>query len=141
FLPDESLLVGSFDGALERWRTIDAHRLATATAAPSGPVASIAVTPGGRAILTSSLTTGTVRQWSVGELALLAEYPGDAFALTAIAVFDNGAGITWPIRLGAWERRACALAGRELTQSEWRQLLPRRGYAAVCGGSAARPSR
>jgi hypothetical protein len=51
----------------------------------------------------------------------LAELPGDAFALThvvvtpdsstAIAVFDDGNGIAWPLRLTAWETRACRIAG------------------------------
>lgn len=142
FLPDGTLLTGSFDGALERWNAADGRSLAVAQSAPSGPSASIAVAAGGDTVFTSSLTTGTIREWSPARLQLLAEFPGDPFSLThvvvmpngaeAIAVFDDGSGITWPLRRGDWERRACRIAGRDLTRSEWRQFLPGRSYEAVC---------
>jgi DNA-binding SARP family transcriptional activator/WD40 repeat protein/energy-coupling factor transporter ATP-binding protein EcfA2 len=142
FLPDGTLLTGSYDGALERWSAADGRRLAAAASAPTGPVASIVVAPDGRTVLTSSLTTGTIREWSAAHLQLLAEFPGDPFSLTnvaitpnggaAIAVFDSGNGIVWPLRLGDWEERACRIAGRNLTPSEWQQFLPGRSYAAVC---------
>ena len=49
FLPDGTLLTGSFDGSLERWDVRTGRRLDAAPTAPTGPVASIAVAPGRRA--------------------------------------------------------------------------------------------
>jgi hypothetical protein len=51
---------------------------------------------------------------------------------TAIAVLDDGNGIAWPLRLTAWETRACRIAGRSLTPSEWQQFVPERRYETVC---------
>jgi hypothetical protein len=33
---------------------------------------------------------------------------------------------------GTWERFACRAAGRDLTPTEWRALLPDRPYRPVC---------
>jgi WD40 repeat protein len=134
-LPDGTLLTGSFDGGLERWNTTNGRRLDEAPSIPTGPVSRIAV--GGKTVLTSSLTTGTVREWSAPRLQLLAEFPGDPFVLgnvattptSAITVFDDGAGIVWPLHLADWETRACRIAGRNLTRSEWRQFLPGLNYS------------
>ncbi|MBV8734782.1 MAG: hypothetical protein JO342_19450 [Solirubrobacterales bacterium] len=38
----------------------------------------------------------------------------------------------WPLDVGAWERFACQVAGRNLTQTEWRAILPNRPYMRVC---------
>jgi DNA-binding SARP family transcriptional activator/WD40 repeat protein len=141
FLPDGTLLTGSFDGTLERWDAHSGRRLDTAPAAPTGPVASIAVAPGGGSILTSSLTSGTLREWSP-ELQPLAELPGDPFVLTGVAVTPDGRtalaiesgghGIAWPIGHGSWTAHACRVAGRELTAAEWAQFLPGHRPRPVC---------
>src|SRR5262249_28129758 len=142
FLPDGTLLTGSFDGALERWNVRGGRLLDAAPPAPTGPVSSIDVAPGGAFALTSSLTGGTVRMWSLPRLPPLVGLPRDAFVLThvavtpdaraALAVFNTGAGIAWPLELGSWEARACRVAGRALTTAEWRQFLPGRRADAVC---------
>ena len=142
FLPDGTLLTGSFDGSLERWDVRDGRRLGAAPAAPTGPVADIAVPSDGAFVLTSSLTGGTVREWSSPGLKPLAELPGDPFvptgvaiardSRTALAVFDDGHGIAWPIARSAWVVRACRVAGRQLTPAEWQQFLPGRRPVAVC---------
>ena len=64
FLPNGTLLTGSFDGSLERWDVRTGRRLDAAPTAPTGPVAGIAVAPGSAIVLTSSLTSGTLREWS-----------------------------------------------------------------------------
>jgi DNA-binding SARP family transcriptional activator/WD40 repeat protein len=141
FLPDGTLVAGSFDGSLERWDAGSGRRLETAPSAPTGPVAAIAVAPGGASVLTSSLTGGTIREWSP-RLAPLAELPGDPFVLTGVAVapgartalalFSNGHGVAWPLDRAAWAARACRVAGRELTAAEWAQFLPGRTPRPVC---------
>jgi WD40 repeat protein len=141
FLPDGTLLTGSFDGALERWDVRTGRRLDTAPTAPTGPVASIAVAPGGGSVLTSSLTSGTLHEWSP-RLQPLAELPGDPFVLTSVAVTSDGRtalaienggkGIAWSLGRGSWSARACRVAGRELTAAEWTQFLPGRRPRPVC---------
>jgi WD40 repeat protein len=43
-------------------------------------------------------------------------------------------GRTWVVntRTGSWPQRACAIAGRNLTASEWHQFFPSRPYSATC---------
>jgi hypothetical protein len=38
----------------------------------------------------------------------------------------------WDVSPALWSRRACDVAGRELTPAEWRDVLPDRPYRAVC---------
>jgi WD40 repeat protein len=53
---------------------------------------------------------------------------------TAVVVVGrDGQGALWNLRPASWARRACAIAGRTLTPSEWRDALPERGYAPACG--------
>jgi hypothetical protein len=49
-------------------------------------------------------------------------------------VSTEGRGLRWDVSPALWSRRACAVAGRELTLAEWRDVLPDRPYRAVCGG-------
>jgi hypothetical protein len=38
----------------------------------------------------------------------------------------------WPTDLGSWERFACQVAGRDMTPTEWADVLPNRSYQHVC---------
>jgi hypothetical protein len=68
---------------------------------------------------------------------------GRTFALVSAALAPDGAhlfavstegrDLRWDVSPASWSRRACAVAGRELTPSEWRDVLPDRPYRAVCG--------
>ena len=49
-----------------------------------------------------------------------------------LAVFAERGGYVWDVRPEAWERRACAVAGRRLTRAEWEAALPGREYAPAC---------
>jgi WD40 repeat protein len=40
--------------------------------------------------------------------------------------------VQWPMNVSAWEQFACQAAGRNLTQAEWRAVLPNRSYLRVC---------
>lgn len=141
FLPDGTLLSGSFDGALERWNTGTGEQLSQ-TLASGGPVAGIVVKPQDSLVLTSSLTSGTLHEWSLPGLQPLANLPGDPFAPTnvgltrdgrvALAVFNDGRGIAWPLDVSAWASRACREARRQLTADEWRRFLPGRRPTDVC---------
>ena len=39
----------------------------------------------------------------------------------------------WDVDPASWERRACQIAGRSLTQAEWQIYLPDRPYQPTCG--------
>ena len=141
FVSDGTLLSGSFDGTLERWDVDGGRRLAVSTSS-NGPVADIVVDPAGTSVLTSSLTGGTLHELSLPKLQPLADLPGDPFVRTAVgltsdghtalAMFDNGAGIEWPLDPSNWTARACRTAGRQLTSAEWHQFLPNRHPVDVC---------
>ena len=51
---------------------------------------------------------------------------------SVLVIDDHGTAVTWPTSLAAWEQRACAIAGRNLTRPEWNQFLPGHEYATVC---------
>ncbi len=51
---------------------------------------------------------------------------------SVLAVDDSGGGVLWPSNLADWQQHACAIAGRNLTRTEWSRLLPGRDYAKVC---------
>jgi hypothetical protein len=38
----------------------------------------------------------------------------------------------WPTDVGSWERYACQVAGRDMTPTEWANVLPNRPYRHVC---------
>jgi hypothetical protein len=49
-----------------------------------------------------------------------------------LLIVPNADAIQWPMDVGTWERSACQAAGRNLTRSEWHDLLPTRPYQQVC---------
>ena len=59
--------------------------------------------------------------------ALLAKGQGDG-----LVVDDRGHAFTWPASPATWERRACAIAGRNLTRQEWAQFIPGQNYTNAC---------
>ena len=48
-------------------------------------------------------------------------------------VSDAGDGWAWDVDQSDWLTRACTVAGRNLTQQEWQQVLPGQPYEATCG--------
>jgi class 3 adenylate cyclase/WD40 repeat protein len=49
-----------------------------------------------------------------------------------VTLHDNGQGYVWDLRPETWARRACAIAGRALTRTEWHDALPERHYQPAC---------
>jgi WD40 repeat protein len=49
-----------------------------------------------------------------------------------VTLHDDGRGYVWDVQPRSWAHRACAIAGRPLTRTEWREALPDRRYAPVC---------
>jgi len=107
-----------------------------------GPVTSIAFDPAAQRFATTG-QDGTVKLWSSSTLqqegTAFITQPGAATAAVfepggkrLLAVDDHGNGFTWPTSLAAWERRACMVAGRNLTRAEWARYLPGQPYTRVC---------
>jgi WD40 repeat protein len=95
-----------------------------------------------RTVATGS-SDGTVRLWAAPSgRPIGSPLPGvpnaevgAAFLLGSThlaAIYDGGRGYLWDLRPNAWERRACAVAGRPLTRAEWNEALPGRSYEPAC---------
>jgi WD40 repeat protein len=143
FAPSGTLATGTQGGIIQLWNPVSGDQAAGPVAVAAGPVTSIAFDPTGQRFATTGGQDGTVKLWSSSTL----EQEGTALnteqgaATTAafepggkelLVVDDHGNGFTWPTSLAAWERRACAVAGRNLARAEWTRYLPGHSYTRVC---------
>lgn len=102
----------------------------------------VAVSPDGQRIAASS-RDGAIRIWerttgrAVGP-ALGAHSEGSELMFASdgrlISVGYEGTMLVWRLDATSLEQRACELAGRNLTQDEWRRFLPDRDYRVSCPG-------
>ncbi len=110
--------------------------------AHTGRITFGAFTPDGKTLVTSG-ADGRVVLWDVERQAQIGaplEFAPNTFASVALspdgsrlfAVSSRGEGISFDMSHEAWKRHACLVAGRELTQAEWSEVLPERPYQAVC---------
>ena len=67
---------------------------------------------------------------SIGSRGAVTDLSRDGRRLLMTA--DNGEGAVWDIDPESWARRACAIANRTLTRTEWDEFLPGRPYAPAC---------
>ena len=59
-------------------------------------------------------------------------FSADGSSLTLAGI--EGSVLTWSLDPRSWVATACRLAGRDLTEQEWRSYLGERPYEPVCGG-------
>ena len=52
---------------------------------------------------------------------------------TLATAFQDGTVLLWDVDPASWLKRACAVAGRRLTQQKWQEFLPGRPYQPSCG--------
>ena len=143
FAPNGTLATGTGGGIVQLWNPTSGDQIAGPVAVAAGSVTSIAFDPTGQRFATTGGQDGTVKLWSSSTL----EQEGTALnteqgaATTAafepggkrlLVVDDHGNGFTWPTSLAAWERRACTVAGRNLTRAEWARYLPGHPYTWIC---------
>jgi WD40 repeat protein/class 3 adenylate cyclase len=65
-----------------------------------------------------------------GEDYLVADVTADGTRLVVVSLSDRR--WLWPLDNEAWKDRACAVAGRTLTEREWELYLPGRSYDPAC---------
>jgi len=105
-------------------------------------VRSVAYAPDG-SLLASGSRDGRVGLWDGRTGALLGTIlPGGPTNETMVEFLpdghtvlissENGALYTWDTRLQPWVEHACAVAGRNLTQDEWRDAFGDRRYHRTC---------
>jgi hypothetical protein len=70
---------------------------------------------------------------STGGLAFKAAFAAfDPTGRTLVTAVQGGPVLLWAVDPTSWPRRACALAGRRLTEQEWKDFLPGRPYKPSC---------
>src|SRR4029453_12864286 len=142
FLAGKLLAAATFDGEVQLWEPHTGEVRSPAWVAQDEAVMSMSFSPDGSVLATAG-SEGTATLWDVGSRKRIGppltgpSSPGVAvFAPTghtlAIA-FDHGTVLLWDVDPASWLKRACAVAGRRLTEQEWQDLLPGRPYQPSCG--------
>jgi WD40 repeat protein len=128
---------------VDLWNPTTGQALAPALIAASAPITSLAFEPGGERFVSAGYRDGSVKLWFAPTLQQEGpSLPTDGTAAATVAFAARGAGLldiqdsgrasVWPTALSDWERRACAVAGRNFTREEWVRLVAQPGYAPVC---------
>jgi WD40 repeat protein len=147
FSPDSrTLAVGTENGQALLW---DA-RHGTAAARPlhvaTASIAGMSFSPDGKLLAVSSTDESTTL-WNLPARKQVGDsFPSRPLVITTPVFERNGRLVIdyladaaqWPMNLSAWERFACKVAGRNLTQAEWWDILPNRSYMRVCPRVGAR---
>jgi WD40 repeat protein len=139
----EMLAAGTIGGTVELWDAANGKRLAPPLLADSEEISDVAFDQSGKRFVTTGDEDGTIKLWFTAGLQQdgprLAADSGSTSAAAfeprgggLLAVDDRGGAFTWPTTLAAWEHRACALAGRNLTKAEWSELVGGPRYSTVC---------
>jgi WD40 repeat protein/DNA-binding SARP family transcriptional activator len=145
FTPDgTTLATGTWDGIVQLWNTRTGRELGNRTLVAAAPVSSIDFDPSGSTFATSGGSDGIARLWTTDTLQQFGSnlpggsaYWGNAIftpdGTRLVVAWGNGAGEVWPTTVAAWERHACAVAGRNFSLFEWRQLVGG-AYRTTCPG-------
>jgi WD40 repeat protein/DNA-binding SARP family transcriptional activator len=143
--PDGRLLaVGYPNGRLHLWSTDTWKPMSRLLAGDTGDIYALAISPDGEILATGS-SDRTVRLWDIeGQQTIGAPLAGPGRGVGAvapyfttdgsalIASYDTGIAYRWDIRPESLARHACQVAGRRLTQQEWKEFLPGRDYDPAC---------
>jgi WD40 repeat protein len=144
FSRDGSLLAtGLYDGRTQLWSTKTWKPTGGPLEGHEGRVISPVFAPDGRTLATSS-ADGTIRLWDVAthrQIGVPLTVDANMYVSAVstpngsrlFAVSEMGPGVRLELSPQAWERQACLVAGRELSEGEWNDALPGRRYRSVCG--------
>lgn len=143
FGPDGKLLAsGSADGQMFFWDTATGARLQTIQAHKER-LSALAFSPDGRSLATGSWDR-MVQLWDVGTGQPIGRplsghndaVNGLTFSLDGTSLLSSsrdGAILRWNVDAQAWVQRACQIAGRPLSENEWRSYAGgSTPYSPVC---------
>jgi WD40 repeat protein len=144
FAPDGTLATGDWAGVVQLWNVATGRQVARPLPAAPAPVSSIDFAPSGATFATTGGSDGIAKLWSASTLQQFgsnlpgsapfwgnAQFTPDGRHLVVAWVDDTGS--VWPTSMRALEDHACAVAGRNLSQTEWR-LYVGGGYQQTCPG-------
>jgi WD40 repeat protein len=142
FSPNSRLLaVGDSTGSVVLWNVATGKPLGIPLAGHNGGVLGLSFNRSGNLLVTAS-GDGRLRLWDLTQHRLIGEpLPGTTDG-SSVEFFPDGkhvfgmagpgTGIIWSVDPAAWAARACAVANRNLTRSEWARYLPGVAYRAIC---------
>jgi WD40 repeat protein/DNA-binding SARP family transcriptional activator len=136
-----TIAVGDDSGTVNFWNAATGGQLPQTLGGQNGLVLSVSFDPTGDRLMTTS-TDGNIRLWDLATGKLIgAPLPGSDTAgwgtffpngKQLVAVFGSGTGVIWNVDPARWTARACRVAGRNLTRTEWHNFLPDLAYRTVC---------
>ncbi len=112
----------------------------TSTKVAGSAVIQIAVSPDGQLVAVSPAEPG-VTLWDLRSRRRVGDKfqpPPDVIPQVAfepngrLLMTENGHAIEWPVDRPTLQRRACQIAGRDLTRDQWADILPTRPYRPLC---------
>jgi len=138
-----TLAAGTQGGAVEMWNATTGSRLGQPLLADTDSITGVAFDQTGQRFVTTGQEDGTIKLWfTAGRQPEGPRLVSDPDATSAAAfepggrgllvVDDRGRAFTWPTALATWEERACTIAGRNLTRTEWTELVGGPSYTNVC---------
>lgn len=140
------LAVGDSGGTATLYDVARGRRTGPPLTGNSGGVSGLAFSPDDKTLAAVG-NDGALRLWDVTTHRLNNVLPGSTSGGSTVffpdgrhvlTVFFSGTGIVWDVDPADWAARACRVANRNLTRTEWREFLPNRRYDPACGENFAR---
>jgi WD40 repeat protein len=145
FSGDGRLLVSDDRGTANVWDAASG-RLVAALPTDGSFISSLTLDGDGQLLAAGVEPTGAGRGqvvlWDVAGRSRIGSFSGREGGLTSLVIGDDGrlaAGwsggrtVVWEVNAETWRRRLCGMRGRELTEAEWKDLVPRRSQPRICG--------
>jgi len=144
FTRSGELASGDWNGIVNLWNPNTGAGIGHRALVAAAPVASLSFNPAGTNFATAGGSDGLAKLWTTAtEQQFGSTFPGEPGqwgnaqytpdGSHLLVVYQDGKGFVWPTSVGAWERQACVVAGRNLTREEWSRYVPHHPYARVCG--------